>query len=171
MTTTTTAPGVTRQAWAAAQALATALRARLTTPITGRRWRRPPRHCPPWCAADHRCTARHGYPSGEHRSQNLAWDTPYGRLIATRVQTITGVGHLELCATVRLPADEDAARWQAQHLPVGIDLVIRAVTAQPPLPTTPTNAAAALPAARPVPAQARPAVPARGLAHPVTRAA
>jgi hypothetical protein len=165
MTTTTTAPGLTRHAWAAAQALAAALRARLTTPLTDRRGRRPPCEYPP------RCAARHGYPFGEHRSQHLSWHTPYGGLIATRVQTITGVGHLQLCATVRLPADEDTARWQAQHLSVGIDLVIRAITAEPPPPTTPTNAAAALPAARPVPAQARPAVPARGPAHPVRRAA
>ena len=172
MTATTTAPGVTRQAWAAAQALAAALRARLKTPITGRRWRRPPDKCPPWCAADHRCTARLRYPSGEHRSQPLTWRTPYGLLTATRVETITGAGHLELRAAVRLPTDDDTARWQAQHLPVGIDLTIRAITTDPTLPTTPSNAAAALPAAPRIPAQSRPATSASmGLPVPARRAA
>jgi hypothetical protein len=170
--TAASTPGVNGRAWAAAQAPATALRARLTTPVMGRRWRRPPRRCPPWCTADHRCTARHDYPSGEHRSQPITWRTPYGRLIATRVETVAGVGHLELRATVRLPADEEVARRQAQHLPIGIDLTIRAITASPTLPTTPTNAAAALPAASRIPGQARPGASASmGLPVPARRAA
>jgi hypothetical protein len=151
-----TAPGLNARAWAAALALATALRARLTTPVTGRRWRRPARQCPTWCAADHRCTARHGYPSGEHRSQHLTWQTPYGQLIATRIQTLAGIGHLELTASVRLPPDEGVARWQAQHLPVGVDLVIRAITADPVLPTPASTAARALPPASGTPTRMYP---------------
>lgn len=128
-TTVSGTPGL--RAWAAAQALASALRARLTEPVTGRRWRRTLAECPWWCAADHRCTARLRYPSGEHRSTPLSWRTPYGALVATRVQTLRGDAHLELLASVRLAGDEDVARWQGQHLPVGVDLTIRAVLAEP----------------------------------------
>jgi hypothetical protein len=124
------------KAWAAAQVLAAALRAQLTEPVTRRRWRRKPSECPWWCAADHRCTARLRYPSGEHRSHPLTWRTPYGVLIATRVQTLGGTPHLDLRASVQLPADEDVARWQGQHLPVGVDLTIRAITARGGLPGT-----------------------------------
>lgn len=168
----TSTPIGNSRAWAAAQALAAALRTRLSPPATGHRWRRPPRQCPSWCARDHRCTARHGYPSGEHRSQHLTWQTSYGLLTAARVETIGGVGYLDLRASVRLPADEDTARWQAQHLPVGIDLTIRAITTGPTLPPTPTAAAVALPAAPRTPTQARRAAPAPiGLPVPARRAA
>jgi hypothetical protein len=160
MTATVNNPGVHGRAWAAAQALANALRARLTTPVTGRRWRRPPRECPPWCAADHRCTARLGYPSGEHRSEPITWRTPYGLLIATRVETIQGTGHLDLRATVRLPDNDEAARGQAQLLPVGIDLTIRAITGQPILPTAPNTTGGTVPTAACISASGSRALPA-----------
>lgn len=39
---------------------------------TGRRWKRPARHCPDWCAGSKTwCAAREGYPNGEHRSAPL----------------------------------------------------------------------------------------------------
>jgi hypothetical protein len=117
------------RAWAAARALAAALRARGAERVTGRSWRRRRQECPWWCAGGHLCTARLGYPSGEHRSEPLSWRTGYGVLVVTRVQTVAGAPHLEMRASVRLSTDEDVARWQGQHLPVGVDLTIRAVLA------------------------------------------
>lgn len=76
------------RAWAAAQVLATALRSHHTDETTGRQWRRKPQDCPWWCASDRRCTGRLGYPSGQHRSEPITWPTPYGSLVATRVQTL-----------------------------------------------------------------------------------
>ena len=116
------------RAWTAAQALAAALRAHDADETSGRQWRRKPQECPWWCASDHRCTARLGYPSGQHRSEPITWPTPYGSLVATRAQTLSGAPYLELRASVRLSTVEDTARWQGQHLPVGVDLTIRAVT-------------------------------------------
>lgn len=104
--------------------------------ITGRQWRRPPRQCPWWCARDHQCTAQHGYPSGEHRSDPQVWNTPYGRLIATRVERLDGAGRLEIRASVRLPHDEARAHEQASTLAVEVDLAIRAVMVEP-APATP----------------------------------
>lgn len=104
--------------------------------ITSRRWRRPPRRCPEWCARDHQCTARHGYPSGEHRSDPLRWRTAYGTLVATRIETIQGEGRMEVRAVAKLPADQGLARRQAQQLAVQIDLAIRDVLRLLPLPET-----------------------------------
>jgi hypothetical protein len=53
--------------------------------------------------------------------------------------------------TLPAPPDPPCARWQAQHLPVGVDPTMRAITADTVLPTTQTNAAAALPAAPRIP--------------------
>jgi hypothetical protein len=100
---------------------------RLSGEKTGRRWRRPARECPWWCAGGHQCTAQHGYPSGEHRSTPEAWTTTYGRLVATRVETIDGRGRLELRGVVRLPVDEADAHEQAARLAIEVDLTIRAV--------------------------------------------
>jgi hypothetical protein len=97
--------------------------------ITGRRWRRPARQCPWWCAGGHQCTAQHGYPSGEHRSDIKAWRTRYGRLTVTRMQDQQGIGRLDIRAVVYLPADEQESHRQASRLAVDVDLAIRAVTA------------------------------------------
>lgn len=112
--------------WAAARALAAAIRARYSAGTTGQRWRRPQQECPPWCAKDHRCTAawRSG---GEHRSDPIAWRQPYGCLVVTRVAHRDGRQHMETRVVARLSTDDDAARVQAQHLLVGIDLTVRAV--------------------------------------------
>lgn len=99
----------------------------------GRSWRRPARQCPSWCAKGHRCTAQHGYPSGEHRSEPLVWATEYGKLLATLAQHgAAPVGYLEVRAAVELPAAGELARWQAQRLAVGVDLTIRAIRAAGP---------------------------------------
>ncbi|SBT63107.1 hypothetical protein GA0070622_0060 [Micromonospora sediminicola] len=95
--------------------------------VTGRRWRRPARRCPEWCAQDHQCTARQGYPSGEHRSDTMTWRTRYGRLTAVRTEGMTGVGWLDIRVAVRLPADVVDAQRQASRLAVQVDLAIREV--------------------------------------------
>lgn len=94
---------------------------------TGWRWRRPERKCPWWCAGDHQCTARHGYPSGEHRSDVMAWNTRYGKLTAARTEQISGSGWLDIRVVVRLDDDQDQAHRQASRLAVDVDLAIRAV--------------------------------------------
>ncbi len=102
--------------------------------VTGRRWRRPARECPPWCAGNeagnHTCTARHGYPSGEHRSPITTWSPEYGKLIATRVQGIDGRARLELRLVIRLDADGNRALAQGIHLPIAVNLAVRATLAQ-----------------------------------------
>src|SRR5690606_38807190 len=107
--------------------------------VSGRRWRRPERVCPPWCAGDHRCTARHGYPSGQHRSRMLAWRSWYGRLIATRVEASSGESQLEIRAVAKLDDDEQVAHEQAQLLAVRIDQVIRDVLGTPTTPDAAAN--------------------------------
>ena len=97
---------------------------------TGRRWRRPPRVCPPWCPGDHRCTARHGYPSGEHRSEPLRVETSWGVLVATRVQALGDMGsRLEVRLQVRLAAAEEVAHHQAAEVASEIDTAVRAALA------------------------------------------
>lgn len=113
--------------WNAARNLATALRIGHRESATGRTWFRGNRECPTWCAAGHRCTARLGYPSGEHRSEPAAWPSPYGGLVATRIETINGVGHIELRLSARLDRDEATASRQAHLLAAGVDLTARAV--------------------------------------------
>lgn len=117
--------------------------------LTGRRWRRPPRRCPEWCAQDHQCTAGYGYPSGEHRSDPLQLfehhplegrrgRPRYGTLVATRIEDRHGRGRLEVRANVRLAGDAELARHQAQQLAVRIDAAIRDALG---LPTTPAGPA------------------------------
>lgn len=77
-----------------------------------------------WCAGGYRC---HPY-TGEHRGEPLSFPAPYGRLIATQVRR-AGRDHVELLATIRLPAGEVRARDVARLLAVGVDLTIRAVLA------------------------------------------
>jgi hypothetical protein len=124
-------PATGSRAWDAARRLAAVVRESVSNPsFTGRRWRRPPKDCPEWCAGDHQCTARLGYPSGQHRSDPVTWSTPYGALVATRVlRTASGRQQLEVRTVVDLHPDEQVARGEAQHLIAGIDLVIRATVA------------------------------------------
>ncbi len=95
--------------------------------VTGRRWVRPSRGCPDWCAKDHTCTAKNGYPSGQHRSKPITIRAQYGVLVCTRVQDLGGRSRLEIRAGVDLDPDDGNARWQAQHLAAGVDMTIRAV--------------------------------------------
>lgn len=98
---------------------------------TGRRWRRPERKCPPWCAGDHTCTARHGHPSGEHRSSPVTLRTWYGVLVATRLATLDGRTYVELRAQVQLdPVDERLALEQSAFVPMAVDLAIRTTLGQ-----------------------------------------
>jgi hypothetical protein len=69
---------------------------------------------PPWCAQGHVCSS--DAPSGEHRSNPLIIDAPAGRLLASRIQTITGINRIEVRAVVDLPADEDEAQQAARRL-------------------------------------------------------
>jgi hypothetical protein len=94
---------------------------------TGRRWTRPGRGCPDWCAKDHTCTARSGYPSGQHRSRPITIRAQYGVLVCTRVQDLGGKSRMEIRVGVDLDGDEDRARWQTRHLAAGVDMTIRAV--------------------------------------------
>lgn len=100
-------------------------------PVAGRRWRRPARQCPGWCAGGHHCTAQHGYPGGEHRSPVTTWAPPYGALIATRVQRIDGPPRLELRVQVNLDDHDDGlALAQGMHTPIVVDLAVRTVLAE-----------------------------------------
>jgi len=112
--------------------------------VTGRRWHRRPRSCPPWCAKDHQCTARVGYPSGEHRSDPYRWRLRYGTLVATRIEDLSGQGRLEVRCNVHLAADEDLARRQAQQLAVRIDQAIRQVLGLSTTPAGPATTASRL---------------------------
>lgn len=123
-------------AWTAALALAAAIRSRYGTPPTGRQWRRPPAECPPWCAGDHRCTARHGDPAGQHRSKTIMWHTGYGTLSVIAVQHITGRRWVDLAVTVNV--DPDQVTDTARMLPPAIDMVIRAVLSGHPDRVVPT---------------------------------
>jgi len=119
--------GLLRQAYRAARRARTAF----GEGTTGLRWLRPARRCPDWCARGHTCTARHGYPSGEHRSPPAIWDVPYGRLVATRVQGVTGAVRVELRVSVGLdPADAYVAQRQGAYLPVVVDLAVRTLLAE-----------------------------------------
>ena len=114
--------------WTAALDLATTIRTDLTTPTTGRRWRRAPVDCPTWCGRGHLCTAQHGYPSGQHRSTPAAFGTGYGSLVATRVATVDGTHRVELRVTVTLPRDEHTAGQLAQAVLTGTHLLTVALT-------------------------------------------
>ena len=95
----------------------------------GRRWRRPPRECPDWCGAGHLCSAQHGYPAGEHRSEPLTVRTAYGVMVVTRVLTIGGRGRLELRLQVDLDADEALATAQAVRVAEEVDEAVRVALA------------------------------------------
>ncbi|GGK38134.1 hypothetical protein GCM10010124_33690 [Pilimelia terevasa] len=95
--------------------------------MTGRRWRRPPRTCPPWCPQDHRCTARHGYPSGEHRSAPIIWHTRYGAIHVAAVAPLTGSPRIEVTTVIRL--DPDRYRQAARALVPTLDTAVRTVLA------------------------------------------
>lgn len=102
-----------------------------------RRWRRPDRVCPPWCAGDHQCTARYGYPSGEHNSGPMSWTTRYGGITAARAERLSGDGWLDIRVVVRLADHPVAAHRQASRLTVAVDRAIRSVLG---LPTSPRQA-------------------------------
>lgn len=95
---------------------------------TPRRRPRPREVHPSWCARDHQCTAAHG---GEHRSDPAVWKTPYGRLVAVRIQHVSGAGRLEVRTVVRLPADGSRARTQAANSLLGVDLAMRSAAGLP----------------------------------------
>lgn len=99
-------------------------------PITGRKWKRPARECPSWCARDHRCTAQHGYPSGEHRSPASTWSPGYGRMVAARTRHINGTEQLELTTRVTLSDDGNTALAQGINLPLVVNEAIRTCLAE-----------------------------------------
>jgi hypothetical protein len=117
------------QTWVAARTLAAAIRATTRHEAVGWVWRRHPRTCPTWCARDHRCTARHGYPSGEHRSTPTTFTTGYGAITATRVQTLTGRASVELRVCAGLDSVDATATDQSRMLVAGLDLTTRAILA------------------------------------------
>lgn len=122
--------GLLRVAYATARQVLTGV------PVTGLRWKRPARACPNWCAKDHTCSARHGHPSGEHRSTPHRWNTTYGSLVGTFLQGIgtsaaPGRPFLELRASVQLaPEDDRLALLQGTHTPIAVDLAIRVTLAE-----------------------------------------
>jgi hypothetical protein len=130
---------MTSPLWAAALTFADAVRTRYTNGSTGTRWLWPVRGCPAWCARDHRCTARHGYPSGEHRSMPDTRQTGYGSIIVTGVQTIGGARRLELRLTVAVPAESTTDH--VRMVPTAVDLAVRAVLATPTRQPPPARAA------------------------------
>jgi hypothetical protein len=81
--------------------------------VTGRRWTRPKRVCPDFCARDHTCTAQHGYPSGEHRSPNRTDRADWGAATYTRVEHIDGTASLEIRLRVKLSPVRALATIQA----------------------------------------------------------
>jgi hypothetical protein len=114
--------------WTAAVDLASTIRADLTNPVAGRRWRRRPVDCPTWCGRGHLCTAQHGYPSGQHRSAPAVFGTGYGSLVASRVATVDCTNRVELRLTVTLPRDEPTAGQLAQAVLTGTHLLAVALT-------------------------------------------
>jgi hypothetical protein len=81
--------------------------------------------CPPWCAGGHRCTARFGYPRGEHRSRPVTVRTGYGVVVCTRVQNVDGRGRLEIRLEVDLPSEESLAEVRAVQVANGVDRAVR----------------------------------------------
>jgi len=82
-------------------------------------------HCPTWCAGGHRCTARYGYPHGEHRSRPISVRTPYGVVVCTRVQNVDWRSRLEIRLQVDLSSDERVAEAQAVQVADRVDLAVR----------------------------------------------
>jgi hypothetical protein len=115
--------------WTAAVDFATTVRAELAEGVSTVKWKRRPRQCPPWCAKSHHCSAQHGYPSGQHRSEPAAWNLSYGRLVATRVASFDGRHQLELRAALNLPAgDDESAGYRAQELLTAVHIAFTALT-------------------------------------------
>jgi hypothetical protein len=83
-----------------------------------------------WCAGDHRCTARHGYAQGEHRSFPITVRTGYGALVCTRVESIGGRGRLEIRLQVDLASPEHLAEAQAVQVADAVDLAVRRALAK-----------------------------------------
>jgi len=95
-------------------------------PVNGRRWRRPKRECPPWCAQNHTCTARSGYPSGEHRSPITTRTHRWGRSTATRVQHVEGRAWLSSNISVELSSDPLLAAAQAGFVHLAVEHAVSA---------------------------------------------
>lgn len=104
---------------------------RTRTRTTGRRWQREQRRCPDWCGGGHLCTAQHGYPGGEHRSQPLRWVTPYGVLVATRRRTLAGKQAIDITVLVELDQDELTAGHQAMAVAAETHQAVAAALARP----------------------------------------
>lgn len=98
--------------------------------LTGRRWRRPEQRCPGWCDKGHKCTAKDGYPGGEHRSPTSQWKPWYGQLTATRVQTIAGRQMVDVHAVVDVHGITPLGTVQALTVPVVVDLAVRTALAE-----------------------------------------
>jgi hypothetical protein len=94
--------------------------------------RRSDRGCPEWCARGHACTAQHGYPGGEHRSDPVTLQMLYGTMVATRVVNLAGRGRLELRLQVDLAADEHLAGAQAARIGEEVDRAVRRALATAP---------------------------------------
>jgi hypothetical protein len=84
-----------------------------------------PQGCPRWCGGGHRCTVRHGYPHGEHRSAPITVRTSYGVVVCTRVQNIAGRGRLEIRLQVDLPSRECLAEARAVQVAGAVDRAVR----------------------------------------------
>jgi hypothetical protein len=100
-------------------------------------WHRRRPACPDWCTKDHRCTAKSGDPTAQHRSRELVRRTRYGSLVATRTHVVGGSPRVEVRLIVDLPRDDDAAaRQRAIETLVAIDQAVRRVRGEPvePLP-------------------------------------
>ncbi len=110
-------------------------------PLTGWRWKRPPRECPDWCAQDHTCTVRpvrglgqdgtgHQLPGpmSEHRSPPSTWRRTWGGLTATRVQRLQESPRLEVRVQVRLSGESaNLALAQSINVPLVIEQAISTV--------------------------------------------
>lgn len=130
--------GLLRDAYRTARAALAGL------PVTGWRWKRPPRDCPPWCAQDHRCTVRPvfglgadgtGYqlpgPMSEHRSPSATWRRTWGGITATRVQRLQEAPRLELRVQVQLSGESaNLALAQGVQVPLVVEQAITTVLAE-----------------------------------------
>jgi hypothetical protein len=78
------------------------------------------------------CTAQHGYPGGEHRSEPVTVRTAYGVMVVTRVLNLAGRGRLELRLQVDLDQDERLAEVQAVRVAEEVDRAARLALATAP---------------------------------------
>lgn len=95
------------------------------TSVTGMRWKRPDEKHPDWCARGHVCDAYTNAGDGQHRSQPLAMNTAYGRLVYQHVQRRTGKQWMQFTALVVLDQDPVIASAEASVLSVAVDETIR----------------------------------------------